>query len=101
MAPEIRSTQARKTPTVDTFSFGVLTAEVAAEREPRPGDHVGIDSNGNPFFVSEPERRREDIDAVSSPRFRELISNLIVDNALKRWNASQIIDFLQSLIEPH
>lgn len=46
-------------------------------------------------MVSEAKRRKVDVAAMSSPRFRELISHLIVDNPHHRRDAQQAIDFLR------
>lgn len=92
MAPEMYIEDEIKTPKVDMFSFGVLVAEVGAEKPPNPGANL-IMVSGRIEYVPEPERRKSDIAAVPSPRLRKLVSHLILDDPELRWNAKQVIDF--------
>jgi serine/threonine protein kinase len=54
--PEMQIEEEVKTPKVDMFSFGVLAAKVAAEKQPAPGADR-IRAGGRFHFVPEPERR--------------------------------------------
>ena len=92
MAPEMADQELAKGAAADMFSLGVMACEMSSGRPPNPSGQI---RGGR--VVPERERRASDLAGMRHEELRELVDQLVMDEAERRWNAMRVQSFLQAI----
>ena len=92
MAPEMAIEGLAKGAAADMFSLGVMACEMSSGRPPNPSGQI---RGGR--VVPERERRASDLAGMRHEELRELVDQLVMDEAERRWNAMRVQSFLQAI----
>ena len=97
MAPEMADQELAKGAAADMFSLGVMACEMSSGRPPNPGPAIMRVTVRELRPVPEKERRASDLAGMRHEELRELVDQLVMDEAERRWNAMRVQSFLQAI----
>jgi len=97
MAPEMAGKGVAKGAAADMFSLGVMACEMSSGRPPNPDAQIQF-VQGSWQVVPERERRASDLAGMRHEELRELVDQLVMDEAERRWNAMRVQSFLQAIV---
>jgi len=98
MAPEMAIEGLAKGAAADMFSLGVMACEMSSGRPPNPGPAIMRVTVRELRPVPEKERRASDLAGMRHEELRELVDQLVMDEAERRWNAMRVQSFLQTIV---
>jgi len=98
MAPEMTIEGLAKGAAADMFSLGVMACEMSSGRPPNPSSQIQF-VQGSLRVVPERERRASDLAGMRHEELRELVDQLVMDEAERRWNAMRVQSFLQAIVD--
>ena len=98
MAPEMMAEGVERGSAADMFSLGVMACEMSSGTPPNPASPLVL-VDGSYRAIPEMERRSSEMSLIQHQEIRELVGHLVLDRAMERWSAEEVLLFLESVLQ--